>query len=338
MKHLRLKTSTIGIFFAGSVLLLGYLLSIRYHFPLPVILFWIAIGMMLGTIVYQCLRIKLSSGYVRIVLLEIVATSIIFHLIYQIPYYGLRGWDAYIDMASAQGILNSGFILGDPEYINETSYWPIIHLLGTQLSLITNIEIFDIVKWLPSFLSIALVPLLYLLTRSVFKHQRVALLSTLLFVTLQHHILFSSLFVRETIALVLAVCCLYLYFSAEQSAQPRTYRTLSLICLMLVAVAHHLTSFMLLTFLFIHFIVARVSKGAFKLPSLRRMYARNSLAGESIIGIEHASHPTYGKIVLHASPGSFPELIPIPPRPTIRVGCIPFLKGILPLFHQTPDV
>ena len=284
MKHSHLKVSTIGIFFAGSVLLLGYLLSIRYHFPLPVLLFWIAIAMMLGTIVYQCLRIKLSSSYVKVVLLEIITTSIVLHLIYQIPYYALRGWDAYIDMGSAQGILNSGFILGDPEYINETSYWPMIHILGAQLSLVTNIEIHDIVKWLPSFLSIALVPLLYLLMKSVFKHQRVALLSVLLFVVLQHHILFGSLFVREIIALVLAACCLYLYFSAGQSTQPRTYRALSFMCLMLVATAHHLTSFMLLAFLLIHFIVARISKGAFKIPALKHMYSGNSLLGQNVIG------------------------------------------------------
>lgn len=284
MKYLYLKVGTVGLFFAGSVLLVCYLLSIRYHGPLPMVLFWVAIGLMLGTIVYQCLQTKLSTRYARTVLLEIMITSVLFHLIYQIPYYALRGWDAYMDMASAQGILNSNFILGDPEYVNETSYWPMIHILGTQLSLITNIEIADIVKWLPSFLSIALVPLLYLLMRSVFKHQRVALLSVLLFVILQHNILFGSLFVRETIALVLAVCSLYLYFSAEQSAQPRTYRALSFMCLMLVAVAHHLTAFMLLIFIFIHFIVARVSKGAFRIPSLKRMYARNNLAGENIIG------------------------------------------------------
>ena len=284
MKHGRFKLSTVVAFFAGSILLLCYLLSIRYHILLPVGLFWIAIVMMLSTIVYQCVRIKLSSGYAKVVLLEIMTTCVMFHLIYQIPYYALRGWDAYIDMASTQGILNTGFILGDPEYVNETSYWPMIHILGAQLSLITNIDIAAIAKWLPSFLSIALIPLRYLLMRSVFKNQRVALLSVLLFVVLQHHILFGSLFVRETIALILAVCCLYLYFSAEQSAQPRTYRALSFMCLMLVAVAHHLTSFMLLIFLFIHFVVTRVSKGAFKVPSLRRMYARNNLAGENIIG------------------------------------------------------
>ena len=285
MKHLRLKISTIGIFFAGSVLLLGYLLSIRYYFPLPVFIFWIAIGTMISTIFYQCLRIKLSPSWVKVILFEIVTASVLFHLIYQIPYYALRGWDAYMDMASAQGILNSNFILGDPEYVDDTSYWPMIHLLGVQSSLITNIELFDIVKWLPSFLSIAMVPLLYLLMKRVFKYQRVALLSVFLFVVLQHHILFGSLFVRETIALALAACCLYLYFSAEQSTQPRTYRALSFMCLMLVAVAHHLTSFMVLAFLLIHFIVTKVSEGAFKIPTMKRIYSRNGLAGQNMIGI-----------------------------------------------------
>ena len=95
----------------------------------------------------------------------------------------------------------------------------------------------------------------------------------------QHHILFSSLFIRETIALVLAVGCLYLYFSARSSAHPATYYALSIISLAGTVLAHHLTGFMLLILLLIHVLVTKASE----LPFLRRTYFGDNIA---LIGSE----------------------------------------------------
>jgi hypothetical protein len=278
MKNLNSKASTIGIFSAATALFVLYLLSVRWHIYLPVALFWVAVALMVGTITFQILRIKLSPSYVKVVLLEIAVTCFVFHLIYQIPYYGLRGSDAYGDMASARGILSSGFVMGAPQYINAYSYFPMIHIFGAMLSLITGIDLFSVVKWFPSFLDVALIPLLYLLVRSIFKEEKIALLSALLFACLQHHILFSSLFIRETYALVLAVCCVYLYFSAKHSPHPATNYALSIVCLIGTVFAHHLTSFMFLVFLLIHFLVTKASE----VPSLRRVYFGKTITGEKV--------------------------------------------------------
>jgi hypothetical protein len=278
MKHLNSKVSVVGVFFATTALLVFYLLSVRWHVYLPVSLFWVAVASMLGTIMYQILKIELSPSYAKVVLLEIAVTCFVFHLIYQIPYYGLRGSDVYLDMASAKSILSSGFVMGDPQYINLTSYFPIIHIFGAVLSMISGIDLLSVAKWFPSLLDVALIPLLYLLVQSIFKEKKIALLSTLLFACLQHNILFSSLFVRETIALVLAVCCVYLYLSAKHSPYPRTNYTLSIMCLVLTVFAHHLTSFMLLLFLLIHFVVTKASE----VSPLRRAYFGHNIAGEKI--------------------------------------------------------
>ena len=56
--------------------------------------------------------------------------------------------------------------MGDPQYIVGTSYFPVIHILGAQLSHVTGIELFNIVKWFPSLLDVALVLVLYLLIRN----------------------------------------------------------------------------------------------------------------------------------------------------------------------------
>jgi hypothetical protein len=278
MRYLNSKVSIVGIFFAATALLVLYLLSIRWHIYLSVATFWVAVSLMLGSIVYQSLKIELSPSYAKAVLLEIAVTCFVFHPIYQIPYYGLRGYDAYIDMASAKGILSSGFVMGDPQYINETSYFPMIHVFGAILSMITGIDLFSVAKWFPSLLDATLIPLLYLLIRSIFKEEKIALLSALLFACLQHHILFSSLFVRETFALILAVCCVYLYFSAKHSPHPATNYALSTACLIGTVFAHHLTSFMLMIFLLIHLLVTKASE----VPSLRRAYFGDNIKGEKV--------------------------------------------------------
>lgn len=278
MKYLNSKVSIVGIFFVATALLVLYLLSIRWHIYLPVTLFWVVVALMLGTIIYQSLNIELSSSYAKLVLLEIVVTCFVFHLIHQIPYYGLRGVDAYVDMASAKGILSSGFVMGDTQYITEVSYFPMIHVFGAVLSLITSIDLFSVAKWFPSLLDVALILLLYLLVRRIFKEERIALLSALLFVCLEHHTLFSSLFIRETIALVLAVCCVYLYFSAKHSSHPATNYALSIVCLVGTVFAHHLTSFMLLIFLLIHLLVTRASE----VSSFRRAFFGNNITGEKV--------------------------------------------------------
>jgi len=278
MKYSNSKATIVGTFLAATSLLFIYLLSIRLHIYLPVIFFWLAISLMLCTVAYQCLKIELSPPHTRLVLLEIVVTCLAFHLIYQIPYYGLRGYDAHIDMASAKGILTSGFVMGDPQYISIVSYFPVIHVFGTTLSLITGIDLLSVAKWFPSLLDVALILLLYLLTRSIFKQEKIALLSALLFACLQHHILFSSLFIRETIALILAICCVYLYFSAEHSLHPTTRYALSILSLIGTVFAHHLTSFMLLIFLSTHFLVTKASK----VSSLRRAYFNVNITGPTV--------------------------------------------------------
>lgn len=279
MKYLNSKIIIFCVFFAATALLIFYLLSIRLHIYLSVILFWMAITLMLGITTYQSFNIESARAkfpsYTNVVLLEIIVTCFVFHLIYQIPFYGLRGADAYEDLAAAKGILSSGFVMGDPQYIIKKSFYPIIHIFGVLLSLITSIELFSVTKWFPSLVDIALILLLYLLVRSIFKEDKIALLSVLLFTCLQHHILFSSLFIRETIALVLAVCSIYLYFSAKHFPHPHANYALCIVCLIETVFAHHLTSFMLLIFILIHFLLTNASV----VPSFQRALR---LRGEKI--------------------------------------------------------
>jgi len=265
-------------FSVATAVLIVYLLSMRWHISLPVTIFWGSIALMLGTTAYQCLNIESFPSYTKVTLLQIVTISFVFHLIYQIPFYGVRGYDAYMDMGSAKGIINSGFVMGDSRYINVTSTFPIIHILGVMLSLITGIDIFSVAKWFPSILDTILILLSYLLIRRIFEKEKVALFSVLLFACLEHHILWSSLYVRETVALILAICCIYLYFSANSSSTPSTHYALSILCLISTIFAHHLTSLMLSIFLAVHFLTTKVSKAQI----MNRTFFKRNLKGQAV--------------------------------------------------------
>ncbi|MBI2868310.1 MAG: hypothetical protein HYX96_00590 [Chloroflexi bacterium] len=262
---LDMRITTTGVFIAAAVILFFYLLGMRFLAYLPVPLFFISIFFMLGSISVQCLFADTSRGFSAVILAEIMLAAFLFHIISQVRGPGLWGPDAYLDLASMKAILETGAVRGVPEYIQLTSFFPIIHIIGAQTSLITGVDSFTVAKWLPSLIDLAILPLLYLLTKSMFRHERAALVAPLVFITMQNHIYFGSLFIRETIGLVLMMTCLYLYLPARPSFHPVAHRALAIVCLAAAILAHHFTSLMLMLFLIIHWLVTSLPK-----PSIAR--------------------------------------------------------------------
>jgi hypothetical protein len=270
--------STVGIFTSASITLFLYLLGIRFHSYLPLPLFLLSIGIIISTIVYQIGFLKLNRNLVSAILVEITITGLLFHLIYQMPGYGLVGSDAYADFASMKGIVDSGFVMGVPDYVQITSYFPMLHVIGTQIALVTHLDPLEVAKWFPSIFSVALTPLLFLFIRHVFKQNKAALLGTMLFACLQHETLFGSLFIRETLAIIFALGCVYFYLAAESSNHPLVYRSVSIILLFCTVLSHHLTSMMLIIFIVIHFLVTYSAK----LKTLSNRYFPKDISIESI--------------------------------------------------------
>lgn len=276
MKYLHVSTAM--IFLAATLTLILYLFGLRYQAYLPTPIFFVSIGVMVLAILYQIFAIEATPYSPLLIVGEIAVLTFSFHMIYQISGYGLYGSDAFIDLATLKGILASGHVGGVPEYREITDFFPMIHILSAQICLISKIEYHEVAKWFPSIFDLAIVPFLYLLMRDLFKQQKIALLSILMFAALQHHVLYSSLFIRETIALVFTVCCLYFYLSAKSSGRPVLYRVISLVFLTGVVFAHHLTSLMLIILLFIHILVTTFTK----LPWFRKSYNKGDAAGEEV--------------------------------------------------------
>jgi hypothetical protein len=281
MVYLSRRNISIGLFIAVTILFVFYLLLERWQIYLPYPVFWITVALLIGTMTYQIFKVELSSSTIKVVLLEIAIFCFVLHMIYVIPYYGLAGSDPYGDLVATKDIVSSGFVLSNPNHVYLfTSYtdFPMIHILGAILSIITNIDLFSVAKYFPSLIDVAIIPLLYLLLRYIFKDEKIALLSALLFACVQNHIAFGSAFIRETLGLVLAVCCIYLYFSAKHSLNPSAKYILSIVCFIGTVLTHHLTSFLLVIIFFLHFLVTKASQ----LPFLRRIYFGGKIVGEKI--------------------------------------------------------
>ncbi len=252
--HLDRRVSSIGIFFGATLLLIFYLLAQRYLVDFPTPVFYIAIALMVFSLISQVLFSDLTRGFSAVVLFEIIIASLVFHYIYQIPKYGLYGSDGYFDLASLKAILKSGHLGGISELVQITSFFPLIHIIGAGLALITGIDSLAIAKWVPSIISTITIQMIYLLTLQLFKQEKAGLLAALLFASMQHFIMFGSLFVRETIAVVFAVSSVYFYVAARSSPHPVAYRGLSIVCMASTVIAHHLTSVMLLLLLALYWI------------------------------------------------------------------------------------
>jgi hypothetical protein len=275
-----MRIGAAGLFGAAAFLLIVYLFSEGSQTYLPSSVFWVAIALIACTITLQILGGELSSFAVKLILAEIAVTSLVLHLIYVVPYYGLNGSDPYGDLVSANTILKTGFILpngfitSNVHGYDQYFLYPMIHNLGATLSMVSGIDLFSVAKWLPSFIDLLLTPLIYLWIKGIFKEEKIALLSAVLFAFLQNHISFSASFIRETLGLILAVSCIYLYFSARRSAQPAAKYILSFVCLAGTVFAHHLTSFLLIVFFLVHFMVTKLSDIKF----LKKHYFKSELS------------------------------------------------------------
>jgi len=246
------RIATTGIFFSAITILLIYLMSVRDGIHLPIYVFWISISLTFYVILYHSININPIDEFSKIILFEIIVLSLVLHLVYQIPYYGLYGTDAYYDLNSMKGILLSGHLISTLTYVNVTSYWPLIHIIGSIFSLISNINALNVAKWFPSLYGTIVPIITYLFIQKIFNDNRIALISTLLFVSLNNYIFFGSLFIRESLSLIFAIFCLYTYFTSNSGIK----YSISILFLVATTLSHHLTALILAAIFYVHYIVS----------------------------------------------------------------------------------
>lgn len=246
------------LYFAFAMILLWYLINVRFkHYP-HVSIFWISIIVMLSLIAYQIIKLDENTNQHLRILLQILIFVLIIRLVYT-PTTGLFGHDPYREYAVAREILKNGWSLSTvPRHLggNEHSY-PMVHFLGIISSKITGLDLFTVANWFPNFYSLPTILFIYILTFRVYNSKKAGLLASFGFGMLNSFVMFHSLFHRETIAFVMFIAAIYSYYIARRYKKQR-YPILALLFFATCILAHHLTSFFLILFFILFYAIQKM--------------------------------------------------------------------------------
>jgi hypothetical protein len=241
----------------------------RLYTPLPTAVFWVLVITAISIIVFQIVRIP-WPGYEPILITEIIVLAATLHLVYLIPFYRFTGHDVVQYMNLAEQISKYGMVMADRPGAESIVAWPFMFIWGAELNYITGIDLFEIVKWLPSlFMSSAFILLIYIFIKRVFIRQQVAFLAILLMATILYFTYEGGDFKTEFFALTLMIAGLYL-ITRTHGVKNIEFTCLSILCLAGVILSHNATSFIVLLFFIVYYIVDRILNSRVRnlLPSL----------------------------------------------------------------------
>ena len=242
----------------GALVFTAYMISMNKGVALPLPVFWTSALGMLAPLVILCTQDQAQRVSSRGLVLMTVVLAILLRLLYQIPEPGLFGSDVFMDFNSARGILTTSHIRVLPEYSNGTSFFPPMHLLGAMMAQASGLPIEAVAKWMPSLLTGGMIALVVTTAKRLLANMGLACLAGLLLACVQQNMMFGSLFIRETIALVYAVACVY---CVTVGGTPSRY--LSIMFGAMCVLAHHLTSFLLVVFFVLRWVALHAPSRAF---------------------------------------------------------------------------
>ncbi|MCC7551072.1 MAG: hypothetical protein KO316_06210 [Methanobacterium sp.] len=228
-----------------------------------IILFWIAILGMMGSVIYQILHLEKNDHMV--VLFEVIIINICLHLVFQVGFIGLNSRDSYDDLKFLEYILNNHFfsLNQDPG----VSGWPLLHVFSASIIQTTGLDHFQFVKYFASFFTSLIVIFLYILTNTIYKNKKVALMAPLIFVTIPKFMIFESFFIREIMGLFTILVGFYLVYASKNNKDVRL-TVFAIVFFVLIVLAHHFSSFMFLVLLFLFFATSIILPYIYKHPHI----------------------------------------------------------------------
>ncbi len=235
--------------FIWSTLLFFLNLQLNLSDVNHIILFWVSIFLMFGSVLYQIFFIENKI----FVFFEIFIIVLLLHLVHQLGFYGLNGSDPYLDYSLLKTIVNNHhFVLGQ-----EVDGWPMMHIFSSAIAFITKIDPFIIAKFLPSFISSIIILPFYLLILKINKNKKIALFSCLIFGTIPKFMSFEASFVRETFALFIMILFIYVVYISKKRNDNR-FTMLPFLLIAVVVFAHHLTAFLIILLLGVYIGASKV--------------------------------------------------------------------------------
>lgn len=233
-----------------------YLFNFRFGYYLHPALFWFVCISILSLIIYQIIRLDALFRGDWLILLQIMLFVFLIATVFIPPIVPFFGHDAYREYAASIELKKNGWLVlssGPFEYHSWFSLYPheigypALHLLGLTLSTISGLDLIVVARWIPLVFCLVANLLIYTLALRMGHSKKAALLICLGFSVTYRHLMFHSLYVRETIGFVMFVAAIYSYYTG-QVLRKKLFQALAIVFSAVTVLSHHLTSFLLLGF------------------------------------------------------------------------------------------
>ena len=263
-----MSQSVLG-FATCSLLLAAYLVSLTAR-PLPLPVYWIPFLSAITIVAWQSTQVLHRRNWIPVILGEVVALGLLGHLLFVIPVQaGVFGRDVFSDLAATRNIEAFGWPIPSLAPIapltRSVSDWPLLEFLGIMESQITGTPIFSItdpnnvLRWFPSVLSLVVPLIWYSIAQRIYHRPDISILASLASTLVFYNTMFHSWFVQETLGYVLLfsfVLCFIVPHVAKRSNL--RWHGLSLVFLIALGFAHHLTFVFALLFLVVVLLIPKI--------------------------------------------------------------------------------
>jgi glycogen synthase len=159
----------------------------------------------------------------------------------------LWGFDELLHYRTADNLLQTGHLFSRNSLLEVSPYYPGMETVTATIVQITGLDITRAGMILIGMARLLMVASVFLLFERVAMPSRFAALATLLYMACPAYLYFDSMYGYESLALALAMACVFTLRAAQLEEAPRRapLNVVAAILLLAVVVTHHVTSFIL---------------------------------------------------------------------------------------------
>jgi hypothetical protein len=208
-------------------------------------LFWLGLTAVFAPAAAALWAVKMRRSEAIAVLLVVGVALYVVKVLYNPEV--LVGFDELLHLRTLDDIVRTGTVFAENPLLTVSPYYPGLEIVTTAAASLTGLGLVPSALVVIGVARVLGVLALYLFLERVAIPPRLAGLATLIYMASPSFVFFDAQYAYESLALPLALFCLFLLRMAQRAERPvRTgLHVLAAIAVVAVAVTHHVTSFIL---------------------------------------------------------------------------------------------
>lgn len=217
--------------------------------------YYVVVALLTALVVLQVALDRTSKFIIVQIAIIFLLTRSIYNL--SMNYSIIPFGDGNFDYATAATFMQKGsvFIIDAPPLLEMYSGWPLLHVLAISLSSVSGLDLLYVSLLLPSIIGISLFLFVYLIIERIRKSlgfdASLTFLALLIFAASPDSIFWPMQFVRQNIGLLFLTITVFLIVQAVSKPTNSEYKVLAFFFALALVMAHHLTSLILVVYLFL---------------------------------------------------------------------------------------